>query len=261
VNKGNTLTTAALATSTDGIAWTKGGPVMQPSEPWEGNEISPNSVLFDGGTFRLYYHAGGNTQPHRNIGTATSSDGVTWVRVKTPVLTVGATGAFDDDEVAEPRVFKLASTYRMYFTGHNAQTAQNSLGIAESSDGVTFTKRSQNPSISAAQWGNFWGGAFFFEGGRWLLWHGVQTGQSSALHFASSADGITWTGGPSNPVLSQNPVASAPDSGLVGDSVSGFRDSETIRIYYTGFNSNLFGNLGRFEGICTASLQAPAPCP
>ena len=43
------------------------------------------------------------------------------------------------------------------------------------------------------------------------------------------------------------------DHGLVGDSVSGYRDEDTYRIMYTGYNANLFGKLGRFEGICLAT--------
>lgn len=260
VNKGNTLTSVALATSTDGIAWSKQGVVMQPAQSWEGNEISPNSMLYDGSTFRLYYHAGGNALPNRNIGTATSSDGKTWTRVTTPILSVGSAGSFDDDQVAEPRVFKLSTGYRMYYTGHNAASGKNALGMAESSDGVTWTKSAQNPVIGVNAWGNFWGGAFFHEGGRWFMWHGVESGQNSALHFATSNDGISWKPGPSNPVLGQNPDTKAPDYSLVGDSVSGFRDGDVIRVYYTGFNINLFGTDGRFEGICMASITSPQAC-
>jgi hypothetical protein len=74
-----------------------------------------------------------------------------------------------------------------------------------------------------------------------------------------SADGLTWIDGMNNPVLAQNPDPEAADHGLVGDSVSGYRDGDSYRIMYTGFNSNLFGKLGRFEGICLATIESPHP--
>ena len=58
-------------------------------------------------------------------------------------------------------------------------------------------------------------------------------------------------------MLVRNTTANSADSGLVGDSVSGYRDGNSYRILYTGYAENLFGTLGRFEGICMASVTAP----
>ena len=44
--------TVGYAESPDGLAWTKKGEVLHPSEDWEGGpdgEISPNSILVEGG--------------------------------------------------------------------------------------------------------------------------------------------------------------------------------------------------------------------
>jgi predicted GH43/DUF377 family glycosyl hydrolase len=262
VNQGNTLTTVALATSIDGVTYSKQGVVMAPSSAWEGNEISPNTILVEGSVYRLYYHAGGNALPNRNIGTATSADGgMSWTRHPTPVLSVGDSGAFDDDEVAEPRVFKIGNGYRMYYTGKSLTSGKTALGLAESTDGIVWTKSALSPLLQGDDWGNFWGGAFIRQPGRWLLWHGKEAGVGSSIHFKWSTDGITWIDGANNPVLSQNPDPDAPDAGLVGDSVSGYQDGDTYRVMYTGFNTNLFGSLGRFEGVCLASTTVDLPCP
>ena len=116
-----------------------------------------------------------------------------------------------------------------------------------------------NPILTGAVWGNFWGGAFFYDNGLWQLWHGVTDGSSSHLSYAFSTDGVVWTDGGSNPVLAQNSDANAADFGLVGDSVSGYRDGNEYRIMYTGFNWNLFGTEGRFEGICMATISSACP--
>lgn len=255
----NMLTTVGYATSTDGITWTKQGPVMSPSASWEGNEVSPNAIILENGTYRLYYHAGGSQLVNRRIGTATSTDGMTWTKNANPILDLGATGAFDDNQVAEPRVVKVGTTYRMYYTGRHAADNLTSLGYATSSDGVTFTKQGQ--LLDANRWGNFWGGAFVVDRGHWHLWRGVtpDNGATSYLVYATSDDGLVWTDGPSNPVLTRNPDTTAADYGLVGDSVSGYVDGAQYRVMYTGFNSNLGGTMGRFEGICLAAVSSPCP--
>ena len=60
-------------------------------------------------------------------------------------------------------------------------------------------------------------------------------------------------------MLTRNPDTTAADYGLVGDSVSGYVDGSEYRIMYTGYNSNLGGNQGRFEGICLARVMSPCP--
>lgn len=255
----NGLTTVGYATSSDGLSWTKMGIVLSPSAAWEGNEISPNSIAIVGTTMRLYYHGGGNSLPRR-IGVATSTDGMSWTKQASPIVDLGANGAFDDVQVAEPRVFRVGATWRMYYTGRHGSNGQNSLGLATSSDGLVFTKQA-TPILDATRWGNFWGGAFFIDRGSWHLWRGVtnDNGATSSLYYASSTDGLSWTDGPNNPVLSRNTNTGAADYGFVGDSVSGYLDGSHYRIMYTGYNANLGGNQGRFEGICEAEIQSPCP--
>jgi len=255
------ITAVAYATSPDGHTWTKQGVVMSPTLAWEKSEVSPNAILVENGAFRLWYHGGGYPGSGGQrlgiaaIGLATSTDGVTWTKQGDPVLTVGGSGAFDEAQAAEPRVYQVGGGYRMYYTGRNA-AGDNALGMATSPDGVVWTKDARNPIIDAATWGGFWGGAFVPEAGGWHLWRATTAGGSS-LRYAWSADGVTWTDGPD--VLGTSSDPGAADYGLVGDSVSGYRDGATYRIMYTGFNSNLFGTDGRFEGICLAEVAAVCP--
>src|SRR6266540_3103905 len=57
----NGLTTIALATSTDGLTWSKQGTVLSSggSTSWERDEVSPNFMLVEGGVYKLWYHGGG----------------------------------------------------------------------------------------------------------------------------------------------------------------------------------------------------------
>jgi predicted GH43/DUF377 family glycosyl hydrolase len=263
------ITTIALATSGDGLTWTKQGSVLSPGGPtsWERDEVSPNFMLLEAGVYKLWYHGGGyfmggsgTRYGAARVGYATSSDGLTWTKYAgNPVLDIGSTGSFDDQQVAEPRITKVGAGYRMYYTGANASSGRKSLGMATSTDGITWTKDPRSPILDSNRWGNFWGGAFFHESGVWLLWHASDMTSSGRINFKWSLDGIAWTDGAQNPVLLAGSVSNGPDTRFVGDSVSGYRDGNSYRIMYTGYAENLFGSEGRFEGICMASVVATCP--
>jgi hypothetical protein len=240
------------ATSTNGKRWTKRGSIasLDPSADWEGGingEVSPNSILIENGLFKLWYHSFGN-DGKRRIGYATSSDGLNWTKNPTPVLDVGPAGSLEDQYVVEPRVFKIGSQYRMYYTAN--EVGNSGIGTARwfyatSSDGIRWIRRGQ-------LWSKLTDNGFgiVFDGIKWHAWYGVAF---RTLNYASSNDGLIWTDGPDNPVLTWNPIASAPDSQGVGDSVSAYREGNEFRIMYTGGRFNTFG---RNESICLATIVA-----
>jgi predicted GH43/DUF377 family glycosyl hydrolase len=233
--------------------------VMSPTELWEAQEVSPNAVLYEDGIYKMWFHAGGTIVDNRRIGTAqigyaTSTDGVQWTKNKLPVLRLGSPGSFEDQQVAEPRVLKVATGYRMYYTGQSTSGAK-SLALATSADGLTWTKYSGNPILTPDRFGG-WGGALVVQNGVWNLWHATAD-DSSGLVYKWSYDGISWEDGPSNPVLTPSGDPNTADAQGVGDSVSGYLDGSTFRIMYTGFNWNFRGT-GRVEAICLATIDAPA---
>jgi predicted GH43/DUF377 family glycosyl hydrolase len=260
----DSITRVGYATSPDGLTWTKQGVVTWPSQAWERDETSPNAVLFEDGVYKMWYHGGGYTvsgvrDGDTNIGYATSADGINWDKYPAnPVLSVGAADSFDDLQVAEPRVLKIDTSYRMYYTGQNSSTRQKALGMATSVDGIAWTKYSANPLITASRWGG-WGGAFIFDNGTWHLWHSAFD-DVSGINYKYSSDGIEWTDGPSNPVLRPSGDFNRADAQAAGDSVSGYLDGTTYRIMYTGFNSNFQGT-GRLEAVCQATINAVASTP
>jgi predicted GH43/DUF377 family glycosyl hydrolase len=98
-----------LATSADGITWTKAGKGLSP-EGWEGDYIAANgSAVPVDGQFLYWYQAGKLPR----IGLARSSDGRAWTKLPQPVLDVGPRGSWDERGVADPYVLRLGGAYYM----------------------------------------------------------------------------------------------------------------------------------------------------
>lgn len=126
------------ATSSDGITWTK----------YSGNPVFTSgryaSVIFDGSTYKMWYE----TYDY-NIGYATSSDGISWTSYNSnPVLTPGPSGSWDGFYVSAPSVVFDGSRYIMSYVGYKDTIFSREIGIAYSSDGVTWTKDPNNPIVT-----------------------------------------------------------------------------------------------------------------
>lgn len=257
----NLTTAVAYASSPDGISWAKQGIVMLPSENWEGPEVSPTSVLWDPdeSLFKLWYHGGGNNLP-RQIGYATSPDGVKWTKhPANPVLGPGNGGAWDNGFISDCKVIKIGpGDYRMWYNARSSSGLAQ-VGYATSSDGVTWGKHSGNP-VFGPQLGGWDSAAVLGPGvlrdsvGNFHMWYpGVGTsgtGVGSGLGYAWSNDGIAWTRGSITPVLLPNVDANMPDLEL-GDTVDAYLDGDTARVLYGCFNFTA----GPQRAICLASVN------
>jgi len=84
------------------------GPILKPELPWETKCIEAPSVLRHGDTLWLFYAGGYNNDPQQ-IGVATSTDGVHWVRLmREPLLPNGRAGEWNSSESGHPGVFEEA---------------------------------------------------------------------------------------------------------------------------------------------------------
>jgi hypothetical protein len=153
-----------LATSKDGVTWTKhpGNPVFQPTEAWEDDYLSPTSVVQINGTFYLYYWAPGHVFPDRVTGKmppprtkyialATSPDGIHWTRQGNldgrPGAVLGpeppginehpaAGGSGVDAAKVVYQAEEKSRPWRMIYTAFGLHGQWN--GLAESDDGIVW---------------------------------------------------------------------------------------------------------------------------
>ncbi|MCU0435894.1 MAG: T9SS type A sorting domain-containing protein [Bacteroidia bacterium] len=158
------------ATSPNGINWTKyaGNPVLTAgsSADWNNLLISNVSVLRDGDTLKLWFASPDgflNNQPtdgKGNIGYATSTDGINWIKYPNPVLIAGVGNSPDSAVVAEPSVLKIGNTYHMWYSMINSWAIENFVvGYASSTDGINWIKHNANPVLPLGgfgAWDRYW---------------------------------------------------------------------------------------------------------
>jgi predicted GH43/DUF377 family glycosyl hydrolase len=237
-----------LATSPDGLAWSKRGKVLSPDpQTWEGDYIAANgSVVHDGNRF-VHWYQGGRLP---RIGYAWSDNGLQWTKRSTPVLDVGPRSSWDERGVADPYVIREGDWFYMYFLGQDRARRQR-LGVARSRDGLSWEKYRDNPILELGAPGSFdetglgEPAVWSEQGWYWMLYTARDRKEFRRLGLARSRDGVHWSRVSQQPVL----AGSQPwDSAVVCDPHV-VRDATGTGVYFGGGTKpqpaeNLDGQIG-----------------
>lgn len=158
------------------------------------------SVVAVRGSFILYYGAtrGDFSEPSKvQIFRATSSDGMTWERTSTPVLTPGAPGSWDALKVETPSVLRRPDgSWAMYYSGNDADSEVDfEIGLATSSNGTTWQRYGAAPVLRTnGDELSLIGPSVLYDGERYLMFYAaIDTTNHIDIRLATSADGIVWT--------------------------------------------------------------------
>lgn len=90
----------------------------EPTSDWESLNVLNPAVIYEDGLFHMFYRAQGLDQVSR-IGYAVSEDGVSWNRLRRPILEPAT--EFETRGVEDPRVTVLEDRYYMAYTGYTGK--------------------------------------------------------------------------------------------------------------------------------------------
>lgn len=227
------MTYTFLATSSDGITWTKYStvPVLYPGGygTWDQGRASAGPVIKEDGVYKMYYHSFNDVYNNWHIGLATSTDGINWTKYPYPVLS----GGNWDYRLAANEVFKIGSTYYMIYTGYNQDFYQR-IGLATSTDGIVWTKYTGSPILYPTKtWEETGIGypSIILENGTYKMVYQNTSPSNTGFGFAYSTDLINWTKDETNPFFTDDDTIT-PWNKIVFPDFNKF-DNE-YRIYYGG---------------------------
>jgi predicted GH43/DUF377 family glycosyl hydrolase len=145
---------AGLATSKDGISWTKyvSNPVLLTSGLDQQYLASPY-VMAQGFQFNMWYTGRNETNPKSNLDStilyATSLDDVKWIKWPSAVLTPSSDPkAWDSSAVYAPSVIYDGTNFDLWYTGLGQSLVSPQIGFATSPDGAIWTRSPLNPILS-----------------------------------------------------------------------------------------------------------------
>lgn len=154
-----------------------------------------------------------------------------------PVLSIGGSGAWDDQWIYAPSVLLDGSTYKMWYAGSSVADTTRKIGYATSPDGITWTRQGSAPVFTpgaAGAWDAKIGlPTVIKDGSTYKMWYtGMDTAGIARVGYATSADGITWTKYASNPVMNVG-TSGSWDSTYVG-MTSVIKVGSSYKLWYRG---------------------------
>ena len=177
-----------LATSQDGESWTKydHNPVIATGQEgtWFESHAHGPAVLKIGNIYHMWF-VGRNSVGVVGIGYAYSLSGINWIQHEdNPIMMSDPESPWESDGVSLPEVIQLTNgSFLMFYAGHDGTYRQ--IGMASSSDGINWTKSTDNPIIQHGEPGTWneeisTGVTAVSQGpGQYMLWYTGNAGSGS----------------------------------------------------------------------------------
>jgi predicted GH43/DUF377 family glycosyl hydrolase len=223
---------------------TAGGWVKYADNPVLGGEYGTCfdvSVLKEDQTYRMWV----SWRPKASVALVESRDGLRWSGPPRIVLGPNKETGWEDD-INRPIVLKRDDGYHLWYTGQ--ASGRSAIGYATSPDGLTWTRRSEEPVLRADQpWEKvavMCPHVVWDEGLRvYRMWYsGGDQFEPDAIGHATSPDGLHWTKDPANPVFRPDPNATWEQRKVTAAQVIPLDDGFVM--FYIGFRDQDHAQIG-----------------
>ena len=139
-----------LATSPDGINWTKNPDPILYADPYE-YQIVPSDIIKINDTYMLYYFL--RAYPYYEMRLATSQDGINFTKSSNNPILI-AQENWEGTGIYSASIIFENNQYKMVYASVNA--SGTGLGMAYSNDGINWTKDTNNPFFTISDVHNNW---------------------------------------------------------------------------------------------------------
>ena len=227
-------------------------PIMTGSLYFEPNGVTAPDILLDNGIYKMWYAGAGNSARFE-IGYATSTDGINWQKNNSPVLS--PLYYWEEKSIVSARVIKVGDTYKMYYTARD-DNYMTRIGLATSSDGINWVKRSQPVLVASQNWETaVTVSSVLIKSDKYYLYYttGYVPYGNTSIGLATSYDGINFTKEP-NPVIV--PTLSWEGTCIHGPLVL-FKDGKFIMYYLTYDTSKKIGYAESNDGMNWIKRNTP----
>jgi hypothetical protein len=161
------------------------------------------TVIYDGiGDWKMWFDAKDGADTWDYLGYATSTDGTTWTKVgKVDTLRKGGIGEWDSTTIHHPTALKYNGVYYLFYAGSDdGINTLKHIGLATSSDGLTWVKEPTNPVIlkgTSPEWDYSYirpsRPIKIYDTWYMFYWGYSLSAGKHSMGLATSPDLITWT--------------------------------------------------------------------
>lgn len=225
------------AESQDGIYWQNKSdqPVFSNDSigTWDDYTVAPQSIIKKDGIYMLYYVGWQTQSGQRQIGLATSTDGINWERYPNPVVKADSLNNY---QVAGCTVVEANGAYYMYYDSTPINNYNyKKINVAFSSDGIQWTTYTGNPILEASEQ---WEGigvlapSVLYDNGQFVMIY--SSTDRTKFGIAFSKDGINWS-------KSSNPIFTIDNTNQKWSHINYpflMKVGNEYKLYYTATTSN-----------------------
>ncbi len=192
------------------VEWQRTGenPVLTAGEPgeWDSGTVTAPFVVFERGTYQMWYTGFLSVTQGGEIGLATSSNGIDWDKSDTSPVLKRVPGTWEDGTYASCVFGSAGAGYHMWYGGADNQ-AKCQIGHATSEDGIHWIR--QEPALTVGAGGQAWeqncidNPRVVWDGKIYRMWYigGGNDFRTWHIGLATSLDALHWTRYQGNPVL------------------------------------------------------------